>query len=91
MPSSVSLIKMLKSTSPKTDPWGAPLVTGLYPDIEPLINPLAASSQPILNSLNSPSVKSIPLQFREKDVVRDHVKGFAEVQVDDICCPSPVH
>ena len=33
----------------------------------------------------------MPLQFREKDVVRDHVKGFAEVQVDDIHHPSPVH
>ncbi len=35
IPSSMSLIKMLKSTSPKTDPWGTPLVTGLHLDIEP--------------------------------------------------------
>jgi len=40
------------------------------------------TSQPVLNPPNSPSCKSIPLQFREKDVVRDHVKGFAEFQVD---------
>ena len=40
MPSSVSLMKMLKSTSPKTDPWGTPLVTGLYLNIEPLITTL---------------------------------------------------
>ena len=33
----------------------------------------------------------MPLQFREKDVVRDHAKGFAEVQVDDIHRPSPIH
>ena len=33
----------------------------------------------------------MPLQFREKDVVRDHVKGLAEVQVDDIHLPFPVH
>ena len=26
-----------------------------------------------------------------KDVVKDHVKGLAEVQVDDIHHPSPVH
>ena len=41
-------------------------------------------TQPIPNPLNSPSFKSTPLQFREKDVVRgDRVKGFEEVQVDD--------
>ena len=49
------------------------------------------SSQSVLQSSNSPSFKSIPLQFREKDVVRDHVKGFAEIQVDDIHHPSPIH
>jgi len=37
MPSSMSLIKMLKNTGPKTDPWGTPLVTGFHPDTEPLI------------------------------------------------------
>jgi len=31
------LIKMLKSTGPKTDPRGTPLVTRLHLDIEPLI------------------------------------------------------
>ena len=46
--------------------------------------PLASTSQPILNPLSSPSLKSILLQFSKKDVVWDHVKGFAEVQVDDI-------
>jgi len=54
-------------------------------------NPLAVSSQPVPNQSNSPSFRSVPPQFREKDVVRDHVKGFAEVQEDDICHPSPVH
>lgn len=34
-------------------------------------------------SLNSPPFIPIPLQFRNKDVVQDHVKGLAEVQVDD--------
>jgi len=52
---------------------------------------LAASSQPTPNPLNSPSFKCTPLQFRQKDVVRDHVKGLAEVQVDDIHHPYPVH
>jgi len=33
---SVSLINILNSTGPSTDPWGTPLVTGLHLDIEPL-------------------------------------------------------
>ena len=51
-------------------------------------NPLAAISQPLCNPSNGPPFKRTPLQFREKDVVRDHVKGFAEVQIDDIHHPS---
>ena len=54
-------------------------------------NPSAETGQPVLNPSNTSSFKSIPLQFREKDVVRDHVKCLAEVQVDDIHCPSPVY
>ena len=34
------LMKVLKSSSPKTDPWGTPLLTGLHPDTEPLITTL---------------------------------------------------
>ena len=30
-----SFMKTLKSTGPKTDPWGIPLVTGCKPDITP--------------------------------------------------------
>jgi len=59
-------------------------------------NPSAETGQPVLNPSNTSSFKSIPLQFREKDVVRDHVKGFAEGQVDEICilkaeCPLWSH
>ena len=37
---SLSLMKLLKNTDPKTNPWGTPLVTGLHPDKEPLITTL---------------------------------------------------
>ena len=47
--------------------------------------------QAIPYPLSSLSFKSIFLQFRDKDVVGDHIKGLAEVQVDDIHCPSPIH
>ena len=40
------------------------------------------SSHSLPNPRNSPLFKSIPLQFREEDVVRDNVKGLAEVQVE---------
>ncbi|KAK4831239.1 LOW QUALITY PROTEIN: hypothetical protein QYF61_016471 [Mycteria americana] len=53
--------------------------------------PLDAPIQPIPYPLNSPPIKSISLQFREKDVVGDQVKGFTEVQIDDIHCFSLVH
>ena len=31
------------------------------------------------------------LQFRDKDVVQDSVKHFAQVQVDDNSCSSLIH
>ena len=36
----VSLIKVLKSTTPKTDPQGTPLITSLHLDVEPLTTTL---------------------------------------------------
>ena len=87
MPLSMSLKKMLKSTGPKTDPCDT--ACDWHRTIDH--NPLVASSQPIPNPLNSPSFKSILLQFSEKDVVRGNVKGFAEVQVDDTHRPSLIH
>ena len=35
--------------------------------------------------------KSISFQFAEKDVIRYRVKGFAQVQIDDISGSSLVH
>jgi len=39
--------------------------------------------QPIPYPLNCAPLKSVSPQFREKDVVRDSVEGFMEVQIDD--------
>ena len=50
-------------------------------------NSLAANIQPILYPSNSPAFEPTSLQFRDKNVVQDHVKSLAEVQVDDILCP----
>jgi len=54
-------------------------------------NPMAVSSQQVPNPPKSLSFKSVPLQFREKDVVRDRVKGFSEAREDHIHCPSLVY
>ena len=59
IPSYMSLIKMLKSTSPKTDAWGTPLVTNLHLDIEPLTTTLSETFQPIPYPPNSPTLESI--------------------------------
>ena len=76
------MMKMLKSTDPKTDPWETLLVTSLHMDIESVTIPLSTDFQTIPYPLTSPPLKSVPLQFRDKDVVGDHVKGLAQVQVD---------
>ena len=64
----------------------------LHLDIEPLTTtPLSAAFQPFPYLLDSPPFKSISLQFRDKDVLGDHVKGLAQVQVYDISCLFFVH
>jgi len=64
----LSLIKMLKGTSPKTFMTGRRAIDH---------NLLAVTIQPILYASNSPPFKSISLELRDKNVVGDHVKGLA--------------
>jgi len=80
IPSPMSLIKMLKSTGPKTVPWGTLLVTSLHLDIELLITTLCL--QPFNQFLFQRVVHSS--NPHPSNLVRDHVKGLAEVQVNDI-------
>lgn len=44
--------------------------------------------QPITYTAHSPFIKSISLQFRDKNVVGDHIKGLPEVQVGNISSSS---
>jgi len=53
--------------------------------------PLAVTIQPIPHPLDSPPIKSMSLQFGEKDVVGDCVKGLTEVQIDHIHISSLVN
>ncbi|KAK4831737.1 LOW QUALITY PROTEIN: hypothetical protein QYF61_018867 [Mycteria americana] len=50
IPASTSFIKTLKSTGPKTEPWGTPLVTGCEPDVTPF------TFEPDLSASCSPNV-----------------------------------
>ena len=62
IPLSMTLIKMLKSIGPKTSPLRD--ITCDWPPLRHRTidhNPLTATSQPVLNPLNSPSFKTMPL------------------------------
>ena len=83
----MSLIKILKCTSLKTDSRGTLLLAGLHLHIVIDHSTLAATIQPIIYLPNSSDFKSISLHFKDKDVV----KGLAEGQADDISCLSFVH
>ncbi|TRZ17937.1 hypothetical protein HGM15179_009174 [Zosterops borbonicus] len=49
------------------------------------------TNQKIPYSPSGPPMKSMSLQLRDKDVVQDGVKCFAQVQVDDVCFSSLIH
>jgi len=91
VPRSRSLIKMLKTTGPKTVPWGTPLVIGVHLDIEPLTTTvwLWVSNQFLIHWIVYPP--NLSFQFRDKNVLWDHIKCIAEVQVDDISQSSFVY
>ena len=88
IPLVMSLMNIWNNTNPTTDPRD-PLVTDLCLDTDD--QSLSTNLQPVPCPLNSPLVKSIPLQFVEKGVMGDHVKGLIEVQIDDINDSSLVH
>jgi len=50
-----------------------------------------ATIQPIPYPPSGPSIKSVSLQFNDKDVMGSSDKCFAEVQVDDVSCSSLTH
>jgi len=49
---------------------------------------MGLTSQPVPSG---PSIKSVSCQYRDKKVVQGSVKCFAQVQVDNIRCPSLIH
>ncbi|KAF4794471.1 hypothetical protein TURU_101855 [Turdus rufiventris] len=55
-----------------------------YLNTEVLTATLSMTIQQIPYLPSGPSIKSLCLQFRDKDTVRDNVNCFARVQVDDI-------
>ena len=79
-------LKMLKGTGLKIEALGD--TTQPPPGCRAVDrNPLTMIIQPIPNLLNRSAFKSIDLQFSDKDVVWDHAKSLARIQVGDISCP----
>ena len=76
--SPMSLIKMLKSTGPKTVPWGTLLFTGLHLDIEPSITTLRL--QPFNQFLVHWVIHPSKPHLSNLDIKRwlDRVKGLAQ-------------
>ena len=85
---------MLKSIGPKTVPWGTPLVTSLQLQyIHTTIDhhPLSVAFQLVPYPPSGLPVKSTSLQFGDKDVMGNHVKGLVQVQVNDISRLPLIH
>jgi len=68
-------MKIFRSISPSTGLWGTPLFTDLHPTAT-LWWCLHSLLQLVLCSLRRPPIKSISLQFQEKNVKGDCVKGL---------------
>lgn len=68
---------MLKSTSLNTDLWGFRHWAIDHHSLDTI-------SQPVPCLLNNPLIKSILIQFGEKDAVECQVKGLTETHTDDI-------
>lgn len=86
----MSLVKVWNSTSPSTDPWGT--ASSLSPCGHWAIDLYSIDEyiQPIPHPWNSPSIKSILLQFREKGAAGGHVKDPTETQTVGIHGLFPV-
>ena len=80
---------MLKSTGPKTDPGTCYRPLPEHRAIDH--HPQSAAFQSIPYPPSAPPIKSTSLQFRDKSVVGDHIKGLAQVQVNDISHLPFVH
>jgi len=75
----MSLTKMLKSTSPKLEPWSTPLTDQLPPGHRASDSNLNAVTKPILYPLNNPSFKSVLHQFREGYGAGPHTERYCSV------------
>ena len=69
----------LKNTTPH---WSSLGHQAVYCDF------VCATIQSIPYPPSGASIRSMSLHFRDKDVVQDSVKCFAQVQVDDVSCSS---
>ena len=88
IPPSVSLIEMLKSSGPRMDPWGTPLITGLHLDMEPLTTALwlRPSNQFLIQHIlqpSNPSLSNLEVRLWCRTVSK------AQLQLPFLCPPMP--
>ena len=92
IPSSRSLMKMLKKTGHGTEPLGN---TDSYRPPTRLCatdnNLLSSARQPVLRQLHRPFIYPALSKFHNKDVVADGVKCLGEVKVHYIHCYLPIY
>lgn len=79
-------MKMLNTTGPSIDPWGAPIMTGLQPDFVPLVT---SSELSCLDSFQSVSVSARPdiASFSISIFMGENIERFAEIQAHLHCSP----
>lgn len=84
---------MLKSTVPRTDPWGTLFVTAppRHGAIDHHFLTTTVAMQPIPSPQNSRLFKPISLQISDNGVVQDYAKSLAQVQVGNTSCPPFVY
>ena len=91
IPVSMSLTNMLKQCRSEYNSWEKPHHWCPLGHWAVGHSSLSATIQPNPYPPNGPSIKSMSLQFRDKDVMWDSVKWFAQVQIDDDSCSSFIH
>lgn len=89
-PLSMLLTKILNSAGPNTE-GQTPLIAVFHLDIELTDhNTLSVTIRPVPYPLRGPCVKSVSLQFRDRDM-QHSIQCFAQVQVGNTCGSSLIH
>lgn len=71
-------MKILNGIGLATDLRGTLLIAGLDTELLTVALPMWPSTQFLIHLMVHPSIKPVSLQFRGKNVIKDHIKGLTE-------------